>query len=99
MTVVTSAAHAGGVGPSPYLCDTGCASDSLFNGLSFDYFYVEDFKDGMLNTPGVFQDGTGAPTAPGALTDSVDADDGVIDGSGLDGPRTVWSNHGRDGNT
>ena len=56
-------------------------------------FYLEDFEDGLLNTPGV----TGVSNTPGTVlgvlareygnqhVDSVDADDGVIDGSGLGG--------------
>jgi len=61
--------------------------DSPFNGGSFAYFYLETFEDHALNTPGVVG-------APGGVTsvvfgpsihDSVDADDGSIDGSGLRG--------------
>jgi len=67
-------------GPTPYLQ----ASDSPFAGLSLGYFHLEDFEDGLLNTPGVTAS-TGIPTKPtysASVTDSVDADDGLIDGFG-----------------
>jgi hypothetical protein len=65
-------------GPTPYLQ----FSDSPFSGLSFISFYLEDFEDGFLNTPGVtadfgFLSSSGFPVTS---VDSVDADDGVIDG-------------------
>ncbi len=64
-------------------------ADSPFFGIDFSsgYFHLEDFEDAALNTPGV----TGSPGGPTsvvfgpAIHDSVDADDGVIDGSGLAG--------------
>jgi len=72
------------IGPTPYLS----FNDSPFKALStsggFTYFYLEDFEDGLLNTPGVSATG-GAPYGPGGLTDSVDGDDGAIDGSGTNG--------------
>jgi len=73
-------------GPTPYLS----SADSPFDlsGLGTTMF-LEDFEDGELNTPGVFQLGIpevrGAVVGPSAFTDSVDADDGTIDGSGLGG--------------
>ncbi len=64
-------------GPSPYLS----AADSPFAGEPFAYFHLENFEDGALNTPGVTaSDGTVA--SPSNVTDSVDADDGSLDGSG-----------------
>lgn len=68
------------LGPTPYLS----AADSPFNGTAFSYFYLEDFEDGALNTPGL-SISAGTVTTPGAFVDSVDADDGVIDGSGTAG--------------
>lgn len=70
-------------GPTPYLS----AADSPFDlsGLGTT-FWLEDFEDGELNTPGASQ--LGAPPiqaivrGPSVITDSVDADDGVIDGHG-----------------
>ena len=69
-------------GPTTYVQ----ASDSPFASGTFSYFYLEDFEDGLLNTPGVTVDGgfwtrSSYPTA----VDSVDADDGSIDGSGSAG--------------
>jgi len=67
-------------GPSPYLQ----FSDSPFAGGTYQYFHLETFEDGALNTPGVTATG-GTVIGPSSLTDSVDADDGVIDGSGTRG--------------
>src|SRR5438067_673727 len=75
-----SSARAAFLGPSPYLS----FADSPFNGGSFGYFYLETFEDGALNTPGVTAS-AGSVTSPGSLTDSVDGDDGTIDGSGTAG--------------
>jgi hypothetical protein len=83
-----SLAHAGTVflGPSPYLS----AADGPFDlsGLG-STFFLEDFEDGELNTLGIEQYGNPANFAivrpPSTLTDSVDADDGLLDGSGRDG--------------
>lgn len=57
-------------------------SDSPFAGLS--NLVVEDFEDGF-NTAGVNIIADWTVTFQGTFTDSVDADDGVIDGSGSDG--------------
>ena len=68
-------------------------ADSPFNGLLFDgscedsaflasnYFCLEDFENYDDEWPGVSLVGDGAISV-GALTDSVDADDGEIDGQG-----------------
>lgn len=70
-------------GPTPYLS----LSDSPLNtsGLGTTFF-VEDFEDAALNTPGLTAS-TGNVLSPAAFTDSVDGDDGAIDGSGNGG----WS--------
>ena len=76
------------LGPTPYRS----AADSPFDltGLG-ETFFLEDFEDGELNTPGVTQfrrgllDDLGVVKPPSAETDSVDADDGEIDGTGTDG--------------
>ncbi len=78
------------LGPTPYFS----AADSPFpvDG-SNPNFYLEDFEDGELNTPGIFQPlhplfGTafhGTVRGPSENTSSVDADDGVVDGSGTAG--------------
>ena len=54
------------------------ASDSPFSGVDFSYFHLEDFEDGLLNTPGVSDSGQGrqSSTFRGDLIDSVDGDDG-----------------------
>jgi len=75
-------------GPSPYLAFdntlTGAGlSISPFAGQSFTSFYLETFEDGLLNTLGV--SANAGNLRVGAYTDSVDADDGVIDGSGSAG--------------
>ncbi len=78
------------LGPTPYLQ----FADSPFAGQSFSYFYLEDFEDSVLNTPGVAASGHCiSPTSCFNvwLTDSVDADDGAIDGSGNRG-HSFWAN-------
>jgi hypothetical protein len=80
-------ARAGAVflGPSPYLSFT----NSPFNHTGFNYFYLETLEDGALNTPGVTINNDWITTGPGDLVDSVDADDGIIDGSGTNGHSLV----------
>lgn len=74
------------LGPTPYLS----AADSPFpvDG-SNPNFFLDDFEDGELNTPGIYQPfdpvSHGSIIHPSALTDSVDADDGEIDGNGNNG--------------
>ncbi|TKJ34979.1 MAG: hypothetical protein CEE38_16085 [Planctomycetes bacterium B3_Pla] len=70
-------------GPTAYLK----TSDSPFDGLSFGDFYLEDFEDESLNTPGLSVN-AGVLTSDSPypdLIDSVDEDDGAVDGSGSDG--------------
>ena len=66
---------------TPYLS----ADDSPFDlfGKGSD-FLLEDFEDGRLNTLGLMGFG-GQVRLPGNFTDSVDFDDGVLDGFGTDG--------------
>lgn len=74
-------------GPTAYLS----FADSPFKALALKQFYLETFEDGALNTPGVTITNNkpgGAPLGvitPSAGTDSVDADDGAIDGDGRRG--------------
>lgn len=81
----TSAAHAGTVfyGPTPYLSSADSPFDLSGLGTTF---WLEDFEDGELNTPGVWVPGLenypGSIIGPDQGADSVDADDGVIDGYG-----------------
>ena len=73
--------------PSPYLAFDDPAAGSAvspFAGMSFGYFHLETFEDGFLNTPGVEGVG-GSVVGPGDNADSVDEDDGAIDGSGTNG--------------
>ncbi|WP_428386838.1 hypothetical protein [Mucisphaera sp.] len=81
----TTSLHAATLlGPTPYLS----FADSPFNGSGLQIF-LEDFEDQLFNAPGV----TAVSNAGGTLavdggtinTDSVDGDDGVIDGFGRDG--------------
>jgi len=74
------------LGPNPYLS----FDDSPFKGVAFGNFFLEDLEDGVFNPPGV----TGISNTPGTtlgvlfpnvFADSVDGDDGVIDGFGRDG--------------
>jgi hypothetical protein len=68
------------VGPTPYLQ----ASDSpLLAAGSFTYYNLENFEDATL-APGLTAIG-GSRVLPGAQTDSVDGDDGLLDGSGAAG--------------
>jgi hypothetical protein len=70
-------------GPSHYL---GFGDrPAAFQGPGFAYYHLEDFEDGSLNTPGASADAGWAVLGPGAFTDSVDGDDGAIDGRGTAG--------------
>lgn len=62
------------LGPSPYLCAGDSPWDTGASG-----FVLETFEDGF-NVAGVTSNGN--LTGPGGITDSVDCDDGVIDGLG-----------------
>lgn len=70
-------------GPTPYVK----AADSPFSSGIFSYFYLETFEDHLLNTPGVTASAGGVTSVVfgPSIHDSVDADDGNIDGSGLAG--------------
>jgi len=77
-------------GPTPYLTST----DSPFVGVDFSggFFYLEDFEDQLFNAPGTTVTANSAHVARAgeSLTDSVDADDGTIDGSGIGG-NSYWA--------
>jgi hypothetical protein len=88
ITVLEKEARAGAlfIGPSSYLSFT----NGFFSTNGFDYFHLETLEDGALNTPGITP-GVGWLVAnPGNLTDSVDGDDGSVDGSGTNG-RSLYS--------
>ena len=63
-------------------------NDSPFQEESFSYFHLEDFEDGELNVPGVAVS-SGEAFQSKSNGDSVDGDDGTIDGSGTNG-RSWW---------
>jgi hypothetical protein len=75
----------GFLGPSPYLS----FADSPFNSAGLQNFYLEDFEDGLLNTAGVSASVVGGTLdiypSGFEFTDSVDADDGLLDGNGNGG--------------
>lgn len=71
---------------SPYL--SGFDSPYDVFGPDSD-FLLEDFEDGLLNTVGLLGSG-GEIRFPSNFTDSVDADDGSVDGFGLDG-HNYWA--------
>jgi hypothetical protein len=79
---IAATSLAGPIGPSPYLS----AADSPWASVSFSQFHREDFEDSVLSTPGVIAVGAQSVTPAGdVFTDSVDGDDGAIDGSGTNG--------------
>lgn len=64
--------------PTPYVQFL----DSPFSTTSFDYFYLEDFEDGVFNVPGASVSPLWVTSIGSSVyRDSVDADDGVIDGT------------------
>lgn len=93
-----SAANAvllGPLGGSGSSSEYATASDSPFAGTDFSggYFYLEDFEDGLQNTPGVTANNGGVTSVifgPGSH-DSVDTDDGAFDGNGLAGDSWFYS--------
>jgi hypothetical protein len=94
LTSGVSAANAALLVPTPYLS----FADSPFFGGNFSYFYLEDFEDGLFNTPGVTASAGGVTSVVFGPTfhDSVDADDGIIDSSGLNGD-SFFSSSGPNG--
>ncbi len=77
------------VGPDPYLS----VADSPFDlsGLGTTAF-LEDLEDGTFELPGTYA--CGQVIFPGGLCDSVDGDDGVIDGNGLGGHSYFYGDGG-----
>jgi hypothetical protein len=74
--------------PTPYLSK----ADSPFTDLSFpSYFHLEDWEDDALDTPGVTSPSATLGSSFGeAYIDSVDGDDGVVDGQCSGGCNTLW---------
>ena len=82
------------LGPSAYLSQ----ADSPFAAsITAGTTFLETFESGALTTPGVSAS-TGSVVAPGGITDSVDGDDGAIDGSGTGG-HSFFSGDGATGIT
>ena len=69
---------AGFLDPIPYTS----RADNPFNGVVFpSYLHFEDWETDVLSVPGVTPDvGSSVVSGGNALTDSVDGDDGVVDG-------------------
>lgn len=78
-------------GPTPYLS----AADSPF--LGSDGFQLENFEDGLFNLLGTTSS-SAQVLGPGGIIDSVDGDDGSIDGSGTAG-RSYFNGAGSGGIT
>jgi len=70
----------------PYLSANDSPFDLFSKGSDFRW---EDFEDGLLNTAGLIGFG-GEVRFPGSFTDSVDLDDGVLDGFGTAG-HNYWT--------
>lgn len=77
------------LGPSAYLS----TADSPFQGQTFGYFHLEDFEDGALNTPGVSLRESATTGIATTFSDSVDADDGAVDGIASGRTRSLFSNY------
>jgi hypothetical protein len=72
------------LGPTPYVS----FANSPFNGVAFQWFILLTAEPGAETHAGVSilnSNGGAAIVAAGSLVDSVDADDGVTDGSGANG--------------
>jgi len=79
------------LGPSPYLS----RADSPYIPV-LPVTFLDDFEDNRFDMPGVT--GNGGIVVPGPITDSVDADDGLIDGFGTSG-HTYFTGNGPAGLT
>lgn len=88
--VLLAAPAAAGMGPS-YLGPDEYTSeaDAVIEPGTFG-FCIENFENGSLDVPGVT--GNGGVVGSSGLTDSVDGDDGSIDGSGTAGHSYFYGN-------
>lgn len=84
-----TATHAQLIGPSPGPSTPYLGfGDSPFVGLGpWTYFHLENFEDHLFNVPGVTGSAGGVTSVVFGpqIHDSVDEDDGTVDGSGLQG--------------
>lgn len=97
LLLVSSHALAGGgtfTGPTPYL---STANSPFLAGINAGTVFLENFECGVQIVPGVTPS-AGSVLGPGGLTDSVDGDDGALDGSGLGG-NSLFSGDGATGIT
>lgn len=83
---VSQPANAQLLGPTPYLS----SADSPFTGLALapgGYFFLDDIEDHALNTLGVSSNATAGTVNgfSGSIIDSVDEDDGAINGTNGNG--------------
>lgn len=93
--LISPSASAVYLGPSPYLSfDSPSAGTSIspFASINFQSFFLEDFEDGALNTLGVNLREFATTNISTAFSDSVDGDDGVIDGVATGQTRSLFSN-------
>lgn len=93
------------LGPTPYLSQADSPFDFNMDGFvnAADMIFLETFEDGSLNTPGVTAS-TGSIIGWAqftSLVDSVDADDGLINGTGVTSTagRSLFSSGGATGIT
>src|SRR5690349_6362880 len=70
------------LGPIPYL---GFADSPFVAAGPWSYFHLETFEDHLFNVPGLAASAGGVTSVVfgPSIHDSVDEDDGAIDGSGL----------------
>lgn len=84
--IAAASASAQYINPTPYV---GFNASSPFASLSFNSFFLENFEDGQFNTPSATP--SSGWVIPGStLLDSVDEDDGLINGTGAGG-RSYYS--------
>jgi uncharacterized repeat protein (TIGR01451 family) len=91
-STITAVSNTVFFGPIPYLCQN---DSPFFAGIQAGTVALENFEDGLFNQPGVTAS-AGSVIGPGGGVDSVDCDDGVIDGSGSNG-RSLFSGSGSAG--
>lgn len=96
LLLVETATAADYLGPTPYLAfDHPAAGTAVspFKDIAFTYFHLEDFEDGSLNTPGVSLREFASTNIPITTSDSVDGDDGTIDGFSTGQARSLFSDY------
>lgn len=83
LMVVSASAGWAVAGETPFHTPSNYLS-ALDSPYSLESGFLEDFEDGLFNTLGVTAN-AGRVLSPGFNVDSVDGDDGLIDGHGNDG--------------